>query len=442
MARLLFIAPSAYPLGGVAVWLDYLARELICLGHDVHVGLVEGNAHDASRYTQAYPGLVVERVPNSSGSAEGRVRALVTVLERVRPDVVLGVNIADLFGAVRRLRIGGNRVRLVMTLHAIEGDMLSDVRKNLDVIDSVVSTNKLAVRLCAERAGLDPMRSLYAPYGVDLSALQGLARSASEGPLRIVWVGRLEQSQKRVHLLLPLLEFLEQTNLDYTLAICGDGPERILLEQNLAPLIDSGRVEFLGSVPVSRVSVEVYANADVLLLTSAWETGPLVVWEAMAAGLCVVTTRYVGSGLEGALVDGKNCLMFDIDDAAGGAACLARCVDAGLRKALVANGQSLVSSRYSRERSVSAWSDVLGQVMSLPELPPVVDRPVVPSGRLDRLLGVSLAESVRTWLGITYRHIDAGGEWPHSCSSAAEGVALVANTSDIDQASTSKSVST
>ena len=40
----------------------------------------------------------------------------------------------------------------------------------------------------------------------------------------------------------------------------------------------------------------------------------MVVWEALAHGTVVVSTRYIGSGQERALRHRENCLLFDIGE--------------------------------------------------------------------------------------------------------------------------------
>src|SRR6185503_3526342 len=116
--------------------------------------------------------------------------------------------------------------------------------------------------------------------------------------------------------------------------IAGDGPARNSLLQALQPWIESGRVEYLGALAADQIGPQVFANADVFLLTSSWETGPIVIWEAMAAGVAVVSSRYIGSGLEGALQHEGNCLMFPVGDSEAAATQLARTRDVDLRGAL------------------------------------------------------------------------------------------------------------
>jgi len=47
---LLFVAPSAYPLGGLATWLDYLVPGLRDKGWKVTIGLTAGQFHNVDAY--------------------------------------------------------------------------------------------------------------------------------------------------------------------------------------------------------------------------------------------------------------------------------------------------------------------------------------------------------------------------------------------------------
>jgi glycosyltransferase involved in cell wall biosynthesis len=431
----MFIAPSAYPLGGVAVWLDYLTARLHAHGWDSLAGLVAGQWHDVDSYRDAYPRLPTLGIQNPTGSAEGRIRALASVIEHVQPDVLVGVNIVDVYAASQRLRERNPPLRTVMSLHGIAADFLDDLQREAGAMDAVIATNRLASRLCIEHSGMPPERVFYAPYGVDVAALSALPRSPASKVLRIAWIGRLEQDQKRVDMIAPVLGCLDRLGIEYVFRIAGDGPERQSLLQALQPWIASGRVEYLGAVAAGRVGPEVYARADAFLLTSSWETGPIVIWEAMAAGVAVVSSRYVGSGLEGALKHEENCLMFAAGDSAGAALQLARLRDRGLRETLLRGGRNLVAERYTIDRSVTEWAACLDSVMKLPprraSSPP---RCPLPAGRLDRWFGVSLGESVRRALGVRFKHANPGGEWPHTAAFGSDDAALLNKARELDAA--------
>lgn len=429
------VAPSAYPLGGVAVWIEYLVAGLLARRYSVSVGLTSGSHHDVSRYCLNYPNLPVVPIENPTGSAEGRRRAIAGYIEEQRPDLVLGVNVADLYPAVRRLRARGRTdARVAMTLHAIEADLLADCRASTDVLDGVVASNRLACRLCATNAGLPEDRILYAPYGVDVRGLSTRVRRSEPGRrLEIAWAGRLEEPQKHVSHLVPILRALDARQADYKLRIAGDGPDRDQLLASLAPWTTQGKVEWLGALPATAMGEEIYSRSDILLLTSSWETGPIVVWEAMAAGVCVISSRYVGSGLEGSLHSGENCLMFDVGDSEAAAAQIMSAADCVTRERLVAAASKLVTQRYSRERSVDAWAVAIEKLMSRAPASVAAERACTPSGRLDRWFGVERAESVRRMLRVSYPHRDPGGEWPHTHSAHVDSQKLLLEAKRLDR---------
>lgn len=416
---ILFVAPSAYPLGGVQTWLDYLLPGLAARSWRPVLGLTAGRFHDVGRYLTVHPWPDAVAIPNPTGSAEGRIRALIATVHRVRPQLVVSVNIPDTYAAVERLRARRQTSpRVVMTNHSIESHYLSDAWAWRHVLDGMIGTNRLTCRLAEEYAGLESARVYYAPYGVECPSLP-VRRVRNAGPLRIAYSGRLDEGQKRAGDIPGILDCLETLGVDYAFRVAGGGPSEAALRERLRSGIAAGRVRFLGVLDSTALDERLYDWADVLLVTSFWETGPIVIWEAMARGLSVVSSRYVGSGLEGSLKNGDNCLLFPVGDVQAAAAQLRRATDPQLRAALAERGYQLVSDRYTREQSVASWDRCLRAILQQPHREKdgkPKPTSVAPSGRLDHWLGTGLGESVRRMLGRSFPHTDPGGEWPHANS--------------------------
>ncbi len=432
--KVLVLAPSAYLLGGVQDWLVNLVPGLREGGLAVTVAVPDGDHHRHGPYDRAYPALAAEPIANPSGSGEGRIRAIAGLLERLDPELVLGVNLVDLYPAAQRARRQGRfHGRVVMTLHALQAEYFDDLRRHGAGIDAVIATNRLACRLASGLGGIDPARVLYAPYGVPVPPWQGPDGDPATC-LKLAWVGRLEQAQKRVHDLPPLLAELESLGLAVQLSIAGDGEERPALERSLAPRIAAGTVRLLGHVDQQRLAAEIYGHHHALVITSAWETGPIVAWQAMASGMAVVSSRYVGSGLEGALEHDATALLFPCGDGAAAAAQLARLRRGDLLERLSRAGHALVAGRYSEAASLAAWRRALEQVMALPPLVPGPEPSPAPAGRLDRWLGHRRGEDLRRLLGQRFRHGSPGSEWPHSAGTAdgAAEAALLAAAGRLD----------
>ena len=434
--KILFVAPSAYTLGGVQSWLAQLVGHLDQQEWQTKVAVPDGIHHNSARYGAAYPELPLEHFSNYTGSQEGRVRSLQQCISRLQPDLVVGVNIADLYPAALRLRHSDCwHGRVVMTLHGIAADLLADLNARRDVIDAVIATNRLSCALCDGVAGMAKERVFYAPYGVPVRTEHSCQSSAeATSLLRIAWVGRLDQAQKRVHDLPNILARLDTLNVAYRLSIAGEGRERSALEQQLSTWINRGQVKLLGQCQGPELTRRVYECHDVLLITSSWETGPIVAWEAMAAGLTVVSSTYVGCQLEDALQDGDNSLLFPVADVNQAATCLQRLGSSlELRRHLIKAGQQLVRQRYSCEISLAAWQQALRQIMTLPRLKAPLST-LIPSsmGRLDRWLGVGQAENLRRLLKLRFRHPSPGAEWPHSAHFDADNAALLELAAKLD----------
>ncbi|MRD46830.1 glycosyltransferase [Caenimonas koreensis DSM 17982] len=415
-ARALFVAPAAYPLGGVQVWLDYLLPGLRTHGWQPVLGLVAGPLHDVERYVAVHPGHELVAIPNPTGSVEGRARALMATIRELRPDILVCVNIVDCYEAVARLRAAGIAApRIVMADHSLERDFLTDAATWKHTLDGFIGTNQLTCELARQVSGLAAERIQYAQYGVPLLALRP-ATQTLDRPLRIAYSGRLDQAQKRAQDLPAILRRLDDTGVAYEFRLAGGGPYLPTLTRELGPAIDRGVVKLLGVLDSKTLQADLYDWADVLLVTSFWETGPIVIWEAMASGLAVVSSHYVGSGLEAALVHDTNALLYPVGDCDAAAACLARMRDASLRASLTQEAHRLIDARYSREKSIAAWDRCLRNILALPPLGAAARMlpPPPATGRLDALLGAGAAESVRRLLGRSFAHAEPGGEWPHT----------------------------
>jgi glycosyltransferase involved in cell wall biosynthesis len=422
--RLLFIAPSAYLLGGVQDWLYMLVLGLRERGHQVSVGVPDGIYHRLQEYNRNFPGLNAKGFINRTGSDAGRHQSLIAFLRDNPADLVVGVNIGNLYAAHAAIASRRSTSKLVMTLHAIDPDFFEEISTYASVLDGVITTNRLTEVLVKQMQAVPEQRVFYAPYGI----VAGPEKTGGdEHRLRVAWAGRIENSQKRVSDLLPILVELDKSGRDYSLSIAGTGPCLDELRGQLGAWVQDGRVIFEGLVQKQDMPKYLAAN-DIFLITSEWETGPIVAWEAMAAGMAIVSSRYVGSWLEKALIHDSTALLYPIGDAQEACRQLLRLSDLELRQKLCHQGRQMALSRYSSQASIDAWEHVFMQVMALeqrPKLGVVEPRSTPPSGRLSRLLGHRFAEWLRTVLPLKTRVPDAGSEWPHAMHSLVDKSAIL-----------------
>jgi glycosyltransferase involved in cell wall biosynthesis len=139
--------------------------------------------------------------------------------------------------------------------------------------------------------------------GVQPERYDGERRGSGQ---RLLFVGRLA-GVKGVSVLFEALESIAPRFPDLQLTLIGDGLERADLEKEAQARGLGGAVTFAGYRSQAEVA-EALREADMLILPSFAEGVPVVLMEAMAAGIPVVTTRVAGipelveDGVSGLLV--------------------------------------------------------------------------------------------------------------------------------------------
>jgi len=414
-SHIVIITPTAYLIGGVQTWLNYLVPNLERNGWIVTVLLPNGNYSNAYKYIQEHPFNNFRVLDNPTGSREGRVLSIYSALEDLQPNLVLSVNIVDTYIAVERLRYKYNQKSplVAMTLHSFQADFYEDIHNYSHVIDGVITTNKLNICLIDHMDLLVKPSLFYAPCGVTVPTSS--QHHKYEDIISILFVGRIDNSEKRIFDIPLILKELDNLGVKYKLSIVGNGLDENELKEHITSLNLVGEIVFLGSLDVSNIQENIYPNQDILLITSPAETGPIVAWEAMSHGMVLVTSQYIGSSVEGSLRDNENCLMFPVGDIKAAAKAISKLQDPQLKYNLSRAGYELVCQRYTRSYSVQMWEEAIKQILTLS--PKQLSKPLQklpPSGRLDRLIGTRFAEQIRKLTGISFEHHSAGGEWPHS----------------------------
>jgi len=196
--------------------------------------------------------------------------------------------------------------------------------------------------------------------GVDTSVWQARQPRAEGGAVRFVYVGRLVD-WKGVDL---LLEAFAGAEMDATLTIVGEGPQRKLLEELAGELKIEERVVFKGWLAQGECAAEM-GRSDVFVLPSLWECGGAVVLEAMCVGLPVVATQW--GGPVDYLDESCGILVEPAGEAefvAGLTAAMERLAgDAGMRQRMGSAGREKVLRDYDWERKVDAMVTIYRELI-------------------------------------------------------------------------------
>ena len=189
------------------------------------------------------------------------------------------------------------------------------------------------------------------PNGIDIAAYAYRARQAPEP--KLVWLRafhRIYNPTLAVQVLARLASDFPTVQLVMIGPDKGDGSTDAT-EQSAEELGVSSRVTFAGAVPKSQVPSWL-SRGDVFINTADVDNTPVSVEEAMACGLCIVSTD-VG-GIPHLVRDGEDALLVPARDAAA--------MSAAVRRVLSEPGLGERLSRSARAKAETLdWARVLPQ---------------------------------------------------------------------------------
>jgi glycosyltransferase involved in cell wall biosynthesis len=175
-------------------------------------------------------------------------------------------------------------------------------------VDGWMTARSLVAAGCsADRVEVKPM----VPANIDefLTIPRG---APHDGPLRLLFVGRL-CPQKNLPLLLEVVQSLRtRSAVPFELVLVGEGPDESALRAIVERDGLTDCVHFRGSVARAEIAAE-FARADIFVLSSDYEGYPRVLMEAAAAALPIVTTAVSGS--DEAVADGESGYIVPIRSA-------------------------------------------------------------------------------------------------------------------------------
>ncbi|MET0558984.1 MAG: glycosyltransferase family 4 protein [Solirubrobacterales bacterium] len=174
----------------------------------------------------------------------------------------------------------------------------------------------------------------------------------------VLYIGRLVPEKGQAVLLEAVAE-LARRGTDVELALAGEGRLRVELEAEAGRLGIAERVCFLGAVGQEELH-RLYEDAAIFCLPSFAEGVPVVLMEAMAMGLPVVTTRI--AGIPELIDDGSSGVLVAPgrpDQLADSLAELA--ADGELRRRLGAGGRDAVERGFDCEATAAQLYDVFAR---------------------------------------------------------------------------------
>ena len=326
MKRICFVVDSIFSIGGVQRVTAVIAKEL-AKDNDVSIITFDKselqdttlyNLNEASityrffRYPEinklksylckAYSGLYLKLQPqckwcsdlyaHSSYPSELR-NALLEELKQGQHDVIIGVH-APLAARLATIKKHLPRTKCIGWLHnsyeALFGEKshyFIGAKRRRHYIYQFRKLDNVVV-LCKDDADrFSAFDNKFAPIVIynPLTLKQGIPSDGTNK--RFLTIGRFTPLHKGIDLLIEAFHLFSQKNQEWNLDIVGEGAE----ESSFRKLISHYQLEDRITIhPFTNKIQEYYANAQIYVLSSRWEGMPLVLVEAMAHGLPVISS--------------------------------------------------------------------------------------------------------------------------------------------------------
>ena len=326
------------------------------------LNLVAGIDEDYSITIIAISSRVVERPPELSAAVEfvavaGRVRKLVGSLRKIikqsKPDVIIGHVPHIVVASWLASKWANVNIRLIGVNHAV--DVRHKGESILAWLSYFVSDVYVAVsdgirQTMGNWWGIKQEKIVLIYNGLDLSKIQvkakeGSIKAPAHGIKRVVSVGRLSE-QKQFSVLLKAVQKVRQKNQQSVeLYIVGDGPLRAKLKRDVEELGISDLTQFVGwqNNPYAYI-----ASADVFVLPSRFEGFGIVLVEALALGIPIVSTD-CPSGPKEILANGQYGTLVPVGDSEA------------IAEAIIDTLESPLNKEYLQQRAADFSSEKMLQ---------------------------------------------------------------------------------
>jgi len=272
----------------------------------------------AWRWRRAYPAFAIAASYLAPLSGD-----LLRALWRDRPDLIFSQDYSsgrfDVLLAVARL--------LGVPLVAYHSGSVAEryvgrlaKRFTIRRADRVLVSSEAERRMLIDRFGVAPERARTILTPIDTEVFRPrVFHPGGRGRRRVVFVGRLDDSVKRVSVLIQAFAEIAPDHPDAELVVAGNGEDEARLRE-LARELAPDRVQFPGWISDTEELADLLGTAHCVALPSISEGFPTVVGEALACGTPVLASA-VG-GIPDVVVPGRNGWLVPPDDPAALAAAL------------------------------------------------------------------------------------------------------------------------
>lgn len=283
--------------GGMEMWSYRVGRALADRGWNVSIyGEVNQEKQDRI-YEDLIRRFTIWNIDDTQA-----VRSLYDSLKQKLPLILIDNWTEHLFIAAWMLRLQyPDKVKIISVLHNDEESLYRVKKLWESSFDYILAVSKKIQNHLIDDFSFAKEKVIYRPNFLHYKTGKFRKDINHGSRIRIGWGARIEERQKRADLLIPLIQGLEQTGIDYVLTIAGDGTYKEILELWVKTNGFSDKILFPGYIYAEKMK-SFWASQDIYISLSDYEGFSLAMIEAMANGAVPVVTNV--SGTEDFIQDG------------------------------------------------------------------------------------------------------------------------------------------
>lgn len=300
-------------LGGVEAWTMDLCGALIENGND-HIYIISDNGN------YKIPPVLTDHIVNvdidhTERFWESSVLNLIdAIIEKLPCKVVTCTTDEVMLAAYLVKMIYPNMVEIISVIHNSNDSVYESCMDFSECPDIFIGVSHDIKNDMIQR-GIVPesVYSMTCPFQCE-KVLDRTYTKDNSLPLHIGYAGRMdgmEHSQKRMDLILKLIEMLVDKNVDFRMELAGDGAARKQMEEYISAHKWNEKVKFLGNLGRSEIP-SFWRKQDICINLADYEGRCISKLEAMANGAVPIITNTAGAAED--VVDGVNGYIVPVGD--------------------------------------------------------------------------------------------------------------------------------